>query len=389
MNPRRLLLLFVVLFVLPVCNRRQHTVGTGLLPQQVDACVKGGCRVLLNPLASQSLLGTVRLRNGLHADMVGADTRFRFELPEGYWADETEVVLGAGEQRSIAVYTSLVTLAALQITVFAELVSGGLTPRTFPIRWTNEAADSRALALIQRITAAQLIGLWYASALTAPIGVLTWNSNLLIIRTLAALAQDIRLYGALAFSLSLFELNNAFGTGLAEGAPVFPLGQGPEGFTLAAEPAAPLTAGDYCVFWLATREAIPLADPVQLLQYAFVFDSDANPANNWVPAPAFQGDYFKDTDRWYELNYAPSTGWALRCRVVGAGNTLTTVPSGARAIFSGDTLLLLVPRSEFAVPSPPFRATTFAHLGDFGQNDPFVYSGDPTPAVAEGLRFWQ
>ena len=120
-----------------------------------------------------------------------------------------------------------------------------------------------------------------------------------------------------------------------------------------------------------------------------MLDSDASPANNYVASPQFQDDFFQGTDRWYELGYAPATGWTLRCRVVGAGNSISTVPSAARAILSGDTLLLVVPRSELGVPNPPFRATTFSHAGDFGQNPPYDWSGDPTPTVAEPLRSWQ
>ena len=150
-----------------------------------------------------------------------------------------------------------------------------------------------------------------------------------------------------------------------------------------------MPAGEYITFWMSVSDDIPLASPTELYQYAFVCDSDADVGNNFVPAPAFPDDFFGGTDRWYELNYAPGTGWSLRCRVVGAGNVITTVASSARAIIKGDSIVLVAPRSEFGVPNPPFRASTFAHLGDFGQNAPFTWSGDPTPTVAEGLQTWQ
>ena len=94
--------------------------------------------------------------------------------------------------------------------------------------------------------------------------------------------------------------------------------------------------------------ATPPSYPAQRFQYAFVMDSDTNPAYNYVPAASFPNDFFAGTDRWYDLTYAPATGWQLACKQVGAGNAVTTVASGARAILRGDTLLLLVPQSEFA-----------------------------------------
>jgi hypothetical protein len=383
---RRLLLaFFVVLFGgLPACHGRG---GTTTLPElAVAAAVTGGGRVLLDPLGTRVLLGTILLQNTLATSLVDGGIVFRLLLGAGYEADETEVVLTPGQRREIAIYTTLVVATSLTLAVRASYQRGG-PDREYPVAWTNEAGGNRALQLLQLLQTAPIVALWYSSLVLAPVGVLTNNSNRLVPRRLPALAQEVRLYAALLLYLSLFELQTAFG-GSADVA-TFPPGQGPEGFTVAATPSAPLAAGDHCVFTLAVQEPIPLADPTQRFQYAFVFDSDLAAGNNWVPAPAFLDDFFAGTDRWYELNYAPSTGWQLRCRTVAAGNVLATVPSAARAILSGDTLLLVVPRSEFVVANPPFRATTFAHLGDFGQNPPYTWSGDPTPTVAEGLRSWQ
>jgi hypothetical protein len=382
---RILLALFLVLFGgLPACHGRG---GTTTLPElAAAAAVTGGGRVLLDPLGTRVLLGTILLQNALASDFGTTGIVFRLLLGAGYEADESEVVLTPGQQRQVAIYTTLVTATALSIAVFANYERGG-TEREYPVAWTNEAGGNRALQLLQLLQAAPIVALWYSSLVLAPIGVLTNNSNPAVPRRLPLLAQEVRLYAALLVYLSLFDLQNAFG-GPADVA-TFPPGQGPQGFTVAANPSAPLAAGDHCVFTLAVQEPIPLADPTQRFQYAFVVDSGVSPANNWVPVPAFPDDFFAGTDRWYELNYAPSSGWQLRCRTVAAGNVLATVPSAARAILSGDTLLLVVPRSEFVVANPPFRATTFAHLGDFGQNPPYTWSGDPTPTVAEGLRSWQ
>ncbi len=356
------------------------------LPELVAAAVTGGGRVLLDPLATRVLLGTILLQNSLASDFGSAGIVFRLLLAAGCEADENEVVLTPGQQRQIAIYTTLVTASAFSIAVIANYQRGG-TEREFPVAWTNEGASSRAQSLFQLLYASPITALWFASAVLAPIGVLTRNSNPQVPQRLPALAQEVRLFGALSLFLTLLQLEAAFGGPLD--VPTFPLGQGAEGFTVAATPSAPLAAGSHCAFWLTTQETIPVADPVQRFQYALVVDSDTNPANNYQPAAAFPDDFFGGTDRWYELNYAPSTGWALRCRVVGPGNTITTVASAARAVLSGDTFLLLVPRTEFVVANPPFRATTFAHLGDFGQNPPYTWSGDPTPTVAEALRSWQ
>lgn len=389
MRPHLFAFLLCLFGVLPGCNSRGRS-GVPTLPELVAASVLGGGRLFLDPFASRLLIGSIVLQNTLAAGIDGGDIVFRIQPEPGMEPEETEVVVPAGQQRTVPVFTTLVAAAVLQLTVFANYSRGG-TERPFPLVWNNEAADNRALALLALVAGqpiTSLAALWYASALLAPVGVLTNNSNRNVVQRVPALAQDIRLYAALIFFVALADLQGAFGGGPADGA-VFPPGAGPEGFTVAATPSAPLAGGEQCFFWFAVREPIPLADPQQLFQYAFVVDSDTNPANNWVASPAFADDFFAGTDRWYELNYTPAGGWQMRCRQVGPGNTLTTVASAARVILSGDTMLLVVPRSEFAVANPPFRATTFAHLGDFGQNPPFTWSGDPTPTVAEGLRSWQ
>lgn len=384
MNLRSVLIVLLVLFSSGCSGGRRTANG---LPPEVLAAVAGGGRVFVDPLATRFLLGTILLQNLLPVGTVEGVIRYQLQLASGFQTDEgDEFELSPGEQRAVQIYTTLVTVRTLQLAVIASYLSNGLW-RQFEVAWTNESAQARSAALLQLVTGTQLFALWYANSLLAPFAVLALNSNPNVVSREPLGPQEILVYGALLCFLTHARLLETWGGPLD--AATFPLGQGPEGFTVAATPSASLAEGDHCLFWLTVAEPIPLADPTQLLQYAFVVDSDANPANNWVPAPAFPNDFFKDTDRWYELNYAPASGWQLRCRVIGAGNSLTTVASGARAILSGDTLLLVVPRSEFVLANPPFRATTFAHLGDFGQNPPFTWSGDPTPTVAEGLRFWQ
>ncbi len=46
----------------------------------------------------------------------------------------------------------------------------------------------------------------------------------------------------------------------------------------------------------ATVEAgIPMSDPTNFYEYAFVFDADGDTTNNYQPAPAFPNDFFQDT----------------------------------------------------------------------------------------------
>ncbi|MBX3464149.1 MAG: hypothetical protein KF830_13325 [Planctomycetes bacterium] len=389
MIARPLALLLAALVLLPGCNNRRNRSD---LPVLVAASVLGGGRVALDPLAATAVLGALLLQNTLPAGTADGDIRFQIEAPPGVGVAEDEVFLAPGQQRSIPVLTTTVTQAVLLLTVVATYVRGGLE-RQFPIEWRNAAANSSALALVELLAQTQLAALWFTNFFLAATGLPTRNSNPAVPERIPAAAQEIRSYGALLVLLTLVQLQAAFSGPFAfdgtDGVPTFPIGDGPEGFTVAADPAADLAAGEHCLFWLSTEAAIPLADPTQRFQYAFVVDTDTAPGNNFVPATSFPDDFFGGTDRWYELDYDPSNGWRLRCRVVGLGNSITTVPSAARAILSGDTLLLVVPRSEFVVANPPFRATTFAHLGDFGQNPPFTWSGDPTPPVAAGLQSWQ
>ncbi|MBL8755849.1 MAG: hypothetical protein JNK15_21310, partial [Planctomycetes bacterium] len=95
-----LLTVFLVLFGgLPACHGRG---GTATLPElAAAAAVTGGGRVLLDPLGTRVLLGTILLQNTLAADVAGAGIVFRLLLAAGYEADATEVVLTPGQQRQI------------------------------------------------------------------------------------------------------------------------------------------------------------------------------------------------------------------------------------------------------------------------------------------------
>jgi hypothetical protein len=80
--------------------------------------------------------------------------------------------------------------------------------------------------------------------------------------------------------------------------------------------------------------------------------------------------------------YSPDRGWEMVVSVPGTG----TVPSGARAIIGEWGITLFIPESEIADPDAAgYRVTAFEHLGDFGMNPPFYWSGDLYPVVGAPL----
>ncbi len=162
----------------------------------------------------------------------------------------------------------------------------------------------------------------------------------------------------------------------------FPCGDGPVGLTVCADDVTPAPGGEWVFLMNTMGDDVPLADSTGIYQHAFVFDADGITSNNYVPAPAYPGDFFAGTDLWYELTYSPGTGWAIRARDVRLG--LADVPSQARFIIAGKYIAFLVPRSELDGASPGFRTSAFRHEGDFGlMGGP--WSGDYYPALDDPL----
>jgi len=165
----------------------------------------------------------------------------------------------------------------------------------------------------------------------------------------------------------------------------FPEGAGEHGFTVVANTPLDPQAGDHLVAIARFGGDVPLADPGRFYQYGFVFDADGNPNNNFEPVQGFENDFFGGTDRWYSLEYAPGDGWTLTVSDA-RDNQVTEVASAARAIIRDDTILLLVPLSEFGDKTPAYRLTAFCHGGDFGLEPPHDWSGDLQDPVDEPLR---
>ncbi len=188
------------------------------------------------------------------------------------------------------------------------------------------------------------------------------------------------LYGrtSLRQTFTATQLDVVFGSGGA-----FPCGAGPNGTTLCAPGAPPVPAGDILVISKALDATIPIADALNRYQYGFVFDADNTPGNNYQANAQYADDLFKNTDRWYEANYAPASGWALKTSTALNGN-IQPATSAARVIIAGNSITLVLPASEVASKAP-YRLTAFRHTGDYGINPPYNYDGSVWPAVGQPL----
>ena len=238
-----------------------------------------------------------------------------------------------------------------------------------------------------------------------PIGKLRANSNQLLDELEAEdLIENIWLFekgvDLTAQQLSLITL---------AAAGVFPCGGiTPFGLFVCPPQSNPFAAGNYIMMSQVFDADIPLADAINFFQYAFVFDSDNNPNNNWLALPQFANDYFQGTDRWYVFDYDPrrletkdgkgngASGWILDVsQVVGTGDTrqITKVASGAFGLIQGNSVTIFIPENELpgslgkgTTPAPQFRISSFRHAGDFGQNPPFNWSADYWPEIDEPLE---
>jgi hypothetical protein len=220
-----------------------------------------------------------------------------------------------------------------------------------------------------------------------PIGKLRYNSNpLLALKTPSEIVQMIAKFRDLRSIdvAKLFEESPLEGDkGLFD--PVaYPCGDGPNGYTVCPDIAGPLPGEDedWVILSQVHDAEIPIASQDQFYQFGFVFDADGDPDNNYVPLEQFANDFFQDTDLWYSVEYTPSGGWRLIV-TDARNNVFTAVASAARAIITGNTILIGIPASEFSAGEVGARMTSFCHGGDFGQNPPFDWSADYYPDFDE------
>ncbi len=124
----------------------------------------------------------------------------------------------------------------------------------------------------------------------------------------------------------------------------------------------------------------------RIYQYAFVFDRDSDPGNNYTAGGAYPYDTWDGSDIRYEL----AVGNGSYAMNVTEGPNFANVNSGAVFHVEGNTIMAVIPRDEVGGgptdPLVPMRATTFWHLGDFGQGPDQAFNIDLFPVVHE--PFW-
>lgn len=119
-------------------------------------------------------------------------------------------------------------------------------------------------------------------------------------------------------------------------------------------------------------------------QYAFVFDRDGDPGDDYLAGGAYPKDTWDHSDLRYEI--------AIRDGVsqvnVTEGATFAPVSSGARLVVDGGLITAFIPQDELDVDggAVPMRATTFWHLGDYGEGPDEMFNIDLFPVVGE--PFW-
>ncbi len=165
---------------------------------------------------------------------------------------------------------------------------------------------------------------------------------------------------------------------------VFPCGPGDEALTLCPEFDATPFAGDYLLFAARFAADIPLESDENSYQYAVVLDADGDPDNNFRADPDTSGDFFDNSDRFYQAVFSPAEGWRLRVTNARDG-FLADLASGARLMIIGNELLLAVPAQELFDAAPDYRVTAFCSDEDLGRTPGSSWSGDHSPVVGEAL----
>jgi hypothetical protein len=117
--------------------------------------------------------------------------------------------------------------------------------------------------------------------------------------------------------------------------------------------------------------------------YSIVFDSDGDPANDWVFNPPFDWDYFQGADRWYQAIYDHTTGeWWVDVTQLTADGSFPQLSeaSSVRLVVDGPWAVWFIPTTEFEVYPAPFRVTAFAHDGFYSESSRGgdVMGADPT-----------
>ncbi|MEM8707355.1 MAG: hypothetical protein AAGE98_12910, partial [Actinomycetota bacterium] len=107
--------------------------------------------------------------------------------------------------------------------------------------------------------------------------------------------------------------------------------------------------------------------------YSAVFDSNGDPADDWVPIDPFNWDQYQGTDRWYVLDVVDGEFSLGRFD----GSFGFPVPTGARVVVSGNVIRFFIPGSELGPEATGGRVTSFRHDGTFA---PAASAGDSNGA---------
>jgi len=164
---------------------------------------------------------------------------------------------------------------------------------------------------------------------------------------------------------------------------LFPCGAGNDGLILCGASAP--DQGQFVVVLTEFDGPLPTGPTDRYYQYGVVFDRNDDPIDNYRAGSSFPSDTWDNTDYWVEIAGGPA-GMSL---TVTDATTSSRVETGARAVISGNTLVVLMPLAEIGGgpndPAVPFRSTSFWHVGDFGLDPPNEFNIDALPAVGMSL----
>lgn len=148
-------------------------------------------------------------------------------------------------------------------------------------------------------------------------------------------------------------------------------------FVCPVDQSVTTNTGSWLITGMLLDAAVPLADPTNRYTFGFVMDGDGDPDNNFEPDPAFENDFFQDTDLWYTVEYNPTDGWFMfGIDASGAGNPQRFF-TDAGAVIRGNMVLIAIPASEIPLQYPTIRFSAFRHQGDFGESLPYGLDYDP------------
>jgi len=168
----------------------------------------------------------------------------------------------------------------------------------------------------------------------------------------------------------------------------FPLGNGPNGTTIADNAGLPLLPGYYFFAFQQTVGDLPFANPTRFYQYSAVFDHDGNTSNNYVPPAQFANDFWKGADLAFSLEKNPSSTLTLKVFDM-RDSVFLTLTTASRAIYDGPVLIFMFRQEDFPsmVQYPGYRTTAFSHEGSFGIPPPHIWSGSVRPGQNDPLSF--